>query len=429
MDIIEEKPKEKLDVNKIIKKFFKGFGAGYILPLIPSLIGFFIRRIGTLFTNKKVKDSFIKKFGNIIISVDSAKFGLSLGTISAAYPTLRHIFSQFTNNKSISTFLAGALSGLAINFDSTHHGKERRFILSLYLLTRGLETMYEIGVKKNIVRKIENLDAILFIVSCYEIMSSWVYYPKALPKSYNKWITSMAEIEPVFLKIVRLQKDGGWNIWKDSTDVAKEYCLSKGIDPKLANPIFGPVACNKVIHPGISCPQHTLDRLVSSFKLCFLMYFPVHLLPTLIFRVQKALDNPIEFLKITLQNTVQSSAFLSTFIVLIWGSVCFWRNALQADRLIGPLIGCALCGLSIFIEKKSRRMELALYCIPRALNSVFEKILDYYKCKESKDRLRRRVQLGTTLFSLGLGLISYSLESDHNVIGPSIKNVMLYFLE
>ena len=255
----------------------------------------------------------------------------------------------------------------------------------------------------------------------------------------------MAEIEPVFLKIVRLQKDGGWNVYKDSTDVCKEYCLSKGIDPNLANPIFGHAQCNLIIHPGISCKKHTLDRFISSFKICFLMYFPVHLLPTLIFRVQKMLEDPVKFLIQTLQNTVQSSCFLSTFIVLLWASVCFWRGVLQEgmlffegfisnapfflDRLIGPLIGCALCGFSIFIEKKSRRMELALYCIPRALNSIFEKFLDFAKCKENKDRLRRRVQVGTTLFSLGLGLIAYALESDHDVISPSIKNVMLYFLE
>jgi hypothetical protein len=245
----------------------------------------------------------------------------------------------------------------------------------------------------------------------------------------NQRITAMAEIEPIFVKIVRLQKDGGWNINKDWTDVAKNYCLSKGIDPNVANPIFGPVACNKVIHPGISCTHHTFDRLISSFKRCFLMYFPVHLLPTLLFRIQKVFDDPLHFLMTTLKNTLQSSCFLTTFILALWMSVCFWRNTLQADRLIGPLMGSFLCGFSIFIEKKSRRMELALYCVPRALNSIFEKFLDFYKIKENKDRLGKRVQIGTILFSLGLGLISYSLESGHQVMGSSIRNVMLYFLE
>ena len=80
MEILkEEKPKEKLDLYKILKKFFKGFSAGYILPLIPSLLGFFIRKIGNLIKNKKSKENFITKFGSIILSVDSSKFGLSLG--------------------------------------------------------------------------------------------------------------------------------------------------------------------------------------------------------------------------------------------------------------------------------------------------------------------------------------------------------------
>jgi hypothetical protein len=183
----EEKPKEPLNLKKIIIKFLRGFLAGYTLPLIPSLIGFFIKRIGILLKNKKSKESFLKKFTKIIISNDSARFGLSLGAISTLYPVLRSILSNHIENKSITSFLAGSLSGLSINYDSTHHGKERRFILSLYLLTRGLENFYEILVKKGVIRKIENLDGILFIVSCYEIMSSWIYYPKGLPKAYDKW--------------------------------------------------------------------------------------------------------------------------------------------------------------------------------------------------------------------------------------------------
>jgi hypothetical protein len=182
----EEKPNEPLNLTKTIIKFLRGFLAGYTLPLIPSLIGFFIKTIGNIIKNKKSKDSF-KKFSKIIISNDSARFGLSLGAVSTLYPVLRSILSNHIENKSVTTFLAGSLSGLSINFDSTHHGKERRFILSLYLLTRGLENLYEILVKQGVLRKIENLDGILFIVSCYEIMSSWIYYPKGLPKAYDKW--------------------------------------------------------------------------------------------------------------------------------------------------------------------------------------------------------------------------------------------------
>jgi len=43
------------------------------------------------------------------------------------------------------------------------------------------------------------------------------------------------------------------------------------------------------------------------------------------------------------------------------------RNLLQDDTVYGPFLGSLLCGSSLLIEKKNRRLELALYCVPRAM--------------------------------------------------------------
>jgi hypothetical protein len=69
----------------------------------------------------------------------------------------------------------------------------------------------------------------------------------------------------------------------------------------------------------------------------------------------------------SLSAAVQSSAFLATFIVSIWAVICLVRNRTRNDSPLGPGLASLVCGLSLLLERPSRRPELALYCAPRAL--------------------------------------------------------------
>ena len=67
---------------------------------------------------------------------------------------------------------------------------------------------------------------------------------------------------------------------------------------------------------------------------------------------------------------VRSSSFLASFIAIIWATITTVRTLLGTDSVAGPALGSSLCGLSLFLEKKSRRKELAMYVLPRAIESV-----------------------------------------------------------
>lgn len=75
-----------------------------------------------------------------------------------------------------------------------------------------------------------------------------------------------------------------------------------------------------------------------------------------------------------LRASLRSSAFLGSFIGLVWGGVCLTRQTLQDDTVFGPLFGSFLSGWSIFIERKHRRAELACYVLPRALQSFASRV-------------------------------------------------------
>ncbi|KDN45295.1 hypothetical protein K437DRAFT_256639 [Tilletiaria anomala UBC 951] len=60
-------------------------------------------------------------------------------------------------------------------------------------------------------RKVGNLvvnqvEGLIFVVCCAEIMFSWFYYPERLPPTYNKWITNLAAMDQRLLTILRCRR-------------------------------------------------------------------------------------------------------------------------------------------------------------------------------------------------------------------------------
>jgi hypothetical protein len=111
----------------------------------------------------------------------------------------------------------------------------------------------------------------------------------------------------------------------------------------------------------------------------------VHLIPPLLFRRSKTLENPINSGIHILKAAMRSSTFLATFIALTWYGVCLTRtrvghqmfnmNQAKLDNTLAPLVGCMMCGFSLLIENKHRRGEMALYVAPRAIYSLMERVL------------------------------------------------------
>lgn len=151
-------------------------------------------------------------------------------------------------------------------------------------------------------------------------------------------------------------------------------------------------------------------------------YFPVYLIPALFVHRQRLLDPRVapELWRRLVLGMLRSSAFLTLFCVLAWRSVCLGESLCArlegagqarhpcmpavvhsvsplmtslpfhdgssiapahlpkskpcslavhnvAGRTTGPLfmLACGAGGLSLLAEKKSRRMDIALYCLSR----------------------------------------------------------------
>lgn len=129
----------------------------------------------------------------------------------------------------------------------------------------------------------------------------------------------------------------------------------------------------------------------------------------------------------SIKSATRSSFFISTFITIIWSTICLARNFSQ-DENIGPQLASFLCGWSFLIEKPDRRHEIALYCLPRALYGYFSRKYVQHKWKYFQN-IEKPASIITQilLLSATLGSLIYRSRHKPQTVRKSVKK-MIEFL-
>ena len=148
------------------------------------------------------------------------------------------------------------------------------------------------------------------------------------------------------------------------------------------------------------------DRFVAVFRWMLPIYGALHFIPTVLFKWKTFLKNPGKMLMKAAVGTSRSSAFLGMFVVIYQSKLSFslvanplrpcrfaaafcFKNYLHdllssdtsiklpqvlVDSLVSKgsfwFVGL-LTGLSLFVEEKRRRGELAMYVLPKSLESAW----------------------------------------------------------
>lgn len=231
----------------------------------------------------------------------------------------------------------------------------------------------------------------------------------SLPKSYEKWINALADIDERLLLALRALRDGSWQYGEESP-MARDILMSHARDlgypeawgdparlpafsgPKAdqlwsqlgvtSRPSCGGIPC-ELVHGDLmtaSCATNASTRWIRAFMKAFLIYLPVHTIPTLMINPKRIVQDPFTFI-----NAIsRSSAFLATFIGTVWSTICLSRTILgprlfpnlSHQTIDGPFggvaLGCIACCFSLYIERGKRRGEIALYVLPRAIRTLFK---------------------------------------------------------
>ncbi|KAJ7630946.1 hypothetical protein FB45DRAFT_552499 [Roridomyces roridus] len=306
-------------------------------------------------------------------------------------------------------FVVRALDAAVQSFVARNSGSSRRDSDAALSLNRP-----RTAAERKRVRMRSQIDSLFFWACCARIMWCFFYEPQRLPKSYVKWINTLARVDPRLLEALRAIRSQKWSYRTGSpthqnllTTYAQElgHPASWG-DPTLL-PAYGGAHADKIwkslgvtTRPGVgglpcqvvhgkvgsslglqhSCTANAGLRGSKALVEAIAIYLPVQFLPILLSRPSSLLD-PGRVLE-ALVGALRSATFLSAFVASYWYSVCFTRTLFLAKLfpsishdfwdgpLGGVLAGSLLCGSSIWIENGRRRGEMALYVLPRAVRSL-----------------------------------------------------------
>lgn len=223
-------------------------------------------------------------------------------------------------------------------------------------------------------------DPAIFAASSALIMWCWTYLPEKLPRAYNKWITSAAQVDFRLIKALRLFQWGDLQYGRDTgqSHLIQGMCRQYGWPLSWGDPCISiPFNC-EIVHMGTgpSCEWHFLTRFLKGFTMAMGMYGSINL-------VLQLRSPSIKGFKRATISSIRSSAFLGAFIAIFYYGVCLARSRI-GPRLIGTDAksaqkldsgicigtGCALSGWSILLENEGRRKDIALFVAPRALATV-----------------------------------------------------------
>ncbi|ORZ25781.1 hypothetical protein BCR42DRAFT_315442 [Absidia repens] len=232
-------------------------------------------------------------------------------------------------------------------------------------------------------------------------------------------------------------RNGTWVYGKDTgeNDLLGNYCLDIGMPYEAGLPTRGRIPC-RIVHDGQpwGCEVNALTRFVKGFTKVFLLYFTVHMTPPLLFKRDKLIQNPISSLQHIVNSTVRSSTFLATYITLIWYSVCLTRTRIghqllgvdqnRLDHTLGPLIGSAMCGLSLIIENRHRRGEMALYVAPRALFSLTERLIGPWAHRGRWWEPKVAEMTEIVLFAASVTTVLNAMYMDKDMVRSSVRGIL-----
>ena len=120
-----------------------------------------------------------------------------------------------------------------------------------------------------------------------------------------------------------------------------------------------------------SCEMNALLKFITVFNMAYKFYLPIHILPKLIFKRARLLQNPLKLVKDVIKDIIYSCLFLSVYVSLFWYFICKFKNIRGKSDKYNIMLSSLICSWSAIFEAQHRRVELGLYMFPRFMESMF----------------------------------------------------------
>lgn len=338
---------------------------------------------------------------------------------SAKAKQRRRAFMRDPRSRVWHAYLAGAISGLAVLVER----KDSRINLAQQLFVRGMEGTYNAAHSRGLI-SIPNGAVLTFGFACGQIMYAWLNQPQTLPRGYISWITQASHVTPdatyVHQDIMAGRQpnlDRVLPLFPDK-QIPTPTILANGVEqyPHIAPNRFNRrgvtghnvkklkewidyiknggksshVPCS-FIHPWESSHVWSpVDRFLEVTRWILPVYMTLHFVPAVFLRMRAFRKDPVRVFLRSLFGSVRSSSFLGMFVIIFQTIFCSchqlhdrivndarlaamvpsWAQKFLVSTAMHWWAGFATC-LSLFVEHKRRRTELAMYVLPKGMESAW----------------------------------------------------------
>ncbi|KAJ4785384.1 Transmembrane protein 135 [Rhynchospora pubera] len=358
---------------------------------------------------------------DLIVREEACRIGLLFGGFTGSYHALRCLLRRIRKEQTpMNAIIAGSIAGLSV---LALDDSSRRRTLALYLLVRLGQCAYNSAKSKNKFHlwgsHWSHGDALLFSLACAQVMYAFVMRPESLPKSYQDFIQKTGPVaEPVYRAVRECCRGGPVDISTLSAFLSSQKQINGPI--KLTK--YPSIIPCSVIHPETSsCVAKNFSAGCSTFRKTFPLYFSLTFVPFVVLRLNKFLESPAKTCWRALIGAVRSTAFLSAFVSIFQGVICLHRKVVIKDHKLVYWLSGGMAALSVLLEKKARRAELALYVLPRAGDSLWYILNKRHLIPNVKNT-------EVVLFCACMGGIMYYLEHEPDTMAPFLRGLIRRFL-
>ncbi|THH14186.1 hypothetical protein EW146_g6121 [Bondarzewia mesenterica] len=329
--------------------------------------------------------------------------------------------------------VAGAIAGgFAIMFEK----RSRRTVIAQQLFVRGLQGSYNATSQRYRFR-VPYGGVLVFSLACGQILYGFLLRPDTLPRSYVTWINTAGKIPA---EAVKMNRDLTLTS-SNRLELVSRHVLALG-SPPIFGHHYGPCAA---VHPSFdSCRDVPLDRFLSVFKWMLPIYGALHFIPMMLFKRKSFVQEPLKMLLRAGWGTTRSAAFLGTFVVIYQSFFCYKHHLYEVllalrqspSSVIKPplwlirfwiskpsfWLGGLLSGLSLFVEARRRRGELAMYVLPKGLESV-------WVMARGKGLVFRTGEFGEALLTaIGMGMVMSTYQNDPEHLSGLVRRILYQFI-
>ena len=356
-------------VYRASRRFGKGFAVGYVGKLLFGLVSSLLRsrgHLGLLWQHSKP----------LFFRADVTGYGLFLGGFLAVFESLMRLLKRYKEQfgpRRVRVAVSAAVAGLCFLFIP----REYRVSLAMFFFVRALEIVGSYVVEHGWAPPVPHADTLLMASASAAVIWCWLFHRSALEPSYAHFLDMQGAKPRWMQQAYATCHYGNAALFAAHpiVDVLQQQRAKVGLPP--VHPASTQLRCD-VLHPGQSHVGHMLTFLKEGILRALPVYVPVYVLPLLVFRMKDIVRSPLRALSLTSLGIFRSSLFLSAYCTACWFTSCMVTTQLHSTSNVNGLIAGWVGGCMVLIEKKSRRIELALYVLAQAIPAVYRYLHDRF---------------------------------------------------